>query len=425
MKYTFRKLFNDIHLWLGIASGLVLFIVCLSGTIYTFHSEIEELVEPTKYQVLTDAQATPIPVDALTKQLQSKLKGKIVAIEIPQDRESSYRVSIAAKEEGGHGQGAGRQQPEARKSAEGKAAAGAPAAKPGAQAGPGGGHGGGGRPTTYFVNPYTAEVLGTTDGPATEFFRTVMQMHRWLLIEGGVGKMIVGIATIIFVFLVLSGLVLWFPVKLKNWKQGFKVKTDANWKRVNHDLHNTLGFYSFILLLIMSLTGLCWSFDWYKEGLGKLMGEEVFKGRGEKPLASIPPAADAVVLPVADFIARANKILPKEGNIRVALPENDSTAVVVSKTAAGFFAFAAPDKVQLDLYTAEPLKVEIFADKPLNVQIVSLIKPLHLGEVYGTSSKILYFIACLVATSLPVTGTLIWVNKLRKKKPQRRVATAA
>lgn len=393
MNYTFRTLFNDIHLWLGLASGLVLFIVCLSGTIYTFHSEIEALVEPAKYSVEADAQANPIPVDALKKQLEQELDGKVVALEIPQDKESTYRVSVAAKAEG-----------------------------EGAQAGSG--HGGGGRPTTYFVNPYTAKVLGTTDGPATEFFRTVMQLHRWLLIEGGVGKMIVGIATIIFVFLVLSGLVLWFPVKLKNWKQGFKIKTAAKWKRVNHDLHNTLGFYSFLLLLIMSLTGLCWSFEWYRDGLGKLMGAEVFKGRGEKPLSSAPPTADAATLPVAEYIARANAIMPEEGNIRIALPQDDTTAVVVSKTAAGFFAFSAPDKVQLDQYTGQPLKVELFADKPLNVQIISLIKPLHLGEVYGTFSKILYFIACLVATSLPVTGTLIWVNKLRKKKPKKRMAAA-
>ncbi|RDV14904.1 PepSY domain-containing protein [Pontibacter diazotrophicus] len=423
MKYTFRKLFNDIHLWLGIASGLVLFIVCLSGTIYTFHSEIEALVEPAKYHVEADAQARPIPVDALKEQLGKELKGSIVAIEIPQDRESTYRVSVAPESEGeerGHGRGADKQQ-----ASEGKAAAGAPGNKAGAQAGHGGGPGGGGRPTTYFVNPYNAEVLGTTDGPATEFFRTMMQLHRWLLIDGGVGKMIVGISTIIFVFLVLTGLVLWFPVKLKNWKQGLKIKTDANWKRVNHDLHNTLGFYSSILLLIMSITGLCWSFEWYRDGLSSLMGAEVFKGRGEKPLSTPPSTADAATLSIADYIARANAIMPEEGNIRIALPQDDTTAVVVTKTAAGFFAFSAPDKVQLNQYTGQPLKVEMFADKPLNVQLVSLIKPLHLGEVYGTFSKILYFIACLFATSLPVTGTLIWINKLRKKKPKRRVATAA
>ncbi|MCJ8163438.1 PepSY domain-containing protein [Pontibacter sp. E15-1] len=403
--FTWRKLFNDIHLWLGIGSGLVLFIVCLSGTIYTFHTEIEQLLEPEKYTV--EAQAHVLPVDALVKQLEKELHGKVVSLDIPVDSESTYRVSVAQAEPAGsaaesHGP-----------SGNGK----------NAQAGRGG-HGGGNRPTTYMVDPYTGAVKGTTEGPATGFFQTMMQLHRWLLIEGGIGKMIVGIATIIFVFLTLTGLVLWFPVKRKNWKQGLKIKTNAKWKRVNHDLHNTLGFYAALLLLIMALTGLCWSFEWYRNGLSSLMGEEVFKGRREKPMASHRMAGQTATLTLAGYISRAEAILPGDGNIRVALPQDDTTAVVVTKSGAGFFALAASDKVQLDQHTGEPLLVEIFSEKPLNVQLVSLIRPLHLGEVYGTFSKILYFISCLIATSLPVTGTLIWINKL-KKKPKKRLVNAS
>ena len=254
-----------------------------------------------------------------------------------------------------------------------------------------------------------------------------MKMHRWLLMGDSVGRIIVGIATIIFTFLCLTGLVLWWPKKLKNWKQGFKVKTDANWKRINHDLHNTFGFYAFILLLIMSLTGLCWSFEWYREALGKVMGAEVFKGRKEKPLSSFA-AADATTLSAEYFIVKANALLPYEGNLRISLPDNDTTAIIITKSKAGFLALNASDKVQLDQHNGQPLKVDIFANKPLNEQIVSLIKPLHLGDVYGTFSKILYFLACLIATSLPVTGTIIWLNKLNKKgkkKLKTRTATAA
>src|SRR5690606_14581657 len=103
------------------------------------------------------------------------------------------------------------------------------------------------KPESFYVDPYTGLVLGGREGPATEFFGTVMKVHRWLLIEGDVGKIIVGTSTIIFIFMLLSGIVLWWPIKLKNWKQGFKVKMNGKWKRTNHDLHNTLGFYSFIL----------------------------------------------------------------------------------------------------------------------------------------------------------------------------------
>lgn len=74
------------------------------------------------------------------------------------------------------------------------------------------------RGTAYFVNQYTGEILGTPEEGVSEFFLTVMKLHRWLLIEGDTGKIIVGISTIIFVFLTLTGMVIWFPIKLKNWK---------------------------------------------------------------------------------------------------------------------------------------------------------------------------------------------------------------
>src|SRR5690606_28971019 len=113
---------------------------------------------------------------------------------------------------------------------------------------------------TYLVNPYTGEVKGTTESSTAKFFTVVMGLHRWLLVQDGGGKVIVGIATIIFVFLCITGLFIWWPVKARDWKRGFKIKFSASWKRINHDLHNTLGFYALIFLLIMSLTGLCWSF---------------------------------------------------------------------------------------------------------------------------------------------------------------------
>ncbi|WP_276498683.1 PepSY-associated TM helix domain-containing protein [Pontibacter litorisediminis] len=394
-KYTFRKFFNDVHLWLGIASGLVLFVVCLTGTIYTFRDEVEQLMDPGKYRVEVPADAQPMAPSALIAQLEQELKGKVVNLSIPEDKASTYSVGIAP--------------------------ASGPEGKPNEKGGEKG-KGGGGRPATYYVNPYTGAVVGTPESGTSEFFGTVMRLHRWLLIEGDVGKVIVGASTIIFTFLVLTGLVLWFPVKRKNWKQGLKIKTNAKWKRVNHDLHNTLGFYSSILLLIMALTGLCWSFEWYRDGLSSVMGSEVFKGRKEKPA---PIAAAPTTATPEDYVAQANLLLPYPGDLRLSLPADDTTAVVIQKSKTGFFALAASDKVQLNKHNAEPLKVEKFSDKALNEQIVSLIKPLHLGNVYGTFSKILYFIACLIATSLPVTGTLIWINKLRKKKPGKVVRTAA
>lgn len=414
-KFTFRKLFNDIHLWLGIASGLVLFIVCLSGTVYTFHTEIDEALNAPKYTVAAAANMQPLSPDVLKAQLEKELKGKVTSIEIPAAKDKPYRFGVA-KAEGGKGEG---------KRAE--AAAGPDKESKGKEGGKPKEGKGGGRGTTYLVNPYTGQVQGTTESATSEFFSTVMKLHRFLLVETenpeevNIGKMIVGGSTIIFIFLIISGLVIWVPAKAKNWRQGLKIKTSGNWKRTNHDLHNSLGFYSSILLLIMAITGLCWSFEWYRDGLSAVLGEEVFKGRKEKPLPSnLPANGDYATLPVTDFMQRATTILPYEGNTRISLPADSAASVVITKYKSGFFTLTASDKVQLDQYTGEPLKVDIFSEKPLNVQIAASIKPLHLGDIYGTFSKIIYFIACLIATSLPITGTIIWINKLRKKPKKRR-----
>ncbi len=375
--FSARKLFNDIHLWMGIGSGLILFVVCLTGTIYTFREEIEQLIEPEKYKVEVPESGGAMAAEAIINQLQQEPGGIISSITIPYAENQSYKVSIKQSEEEGRG-------------------------------------------TTYFVNPYTAEVLGTTDSPASEFFSTVFKLHRWLLLESAIGRPIVGVATIIFVFLIFSGWILWLPKKLKNIRQGLKIKTSANWKRINHDLHNTLGFYASVLLLVMALTGLCWSFEWYREGLGNVLGTKVFGGKGdvESPNSTVP-SENAIPLSVAELIRISDGVLNYEGDYQISLPADSAAVVNISKNKTSFFAPASSDKLQLDQYSGEVLASDIFAEKPLNERVAASIKPLHMGYVYGTFSKILYFIACLVATSLPVTGTIIWINKMKKKNKKK------
>ncbi|MCW3464896.1 PepSY-associated TM helix domain-containing protein [Chitinophaga nivalis] len=372
--YTLRKLFNDIHLWLGLASGLVLFIVCLSGTIYTFHAEVEQLLEPARFKVVAPAGAQPLPVDTLIVRLEQQSGGKVTSVTIPGKSDRTYLFGVKKpKQERGE---------------------------------------------TWYVDPYSATVKATGESSTSGFFFWMMRVHRWLLLDKNGGSIIVGVSTIIFIFLVLTGLVLWFPARLKNIRQGFKIMFSANWKRVNHDLHNTLGFYSFLLLLVMGLTGLCWSFEWYRDGVTKVMGVKVFRGRGEKPMPSALPADTTQFPAVAAYLAKANTVLDFQGDTRISLSGDIRTAVVITKSRTGFFSLSAPDKVQLDRFTTAVLKTERFADKKWNEKITDSIRSLHTGDIFNNFSRILYFIACLIATSLPVTGTLIWVNKF-KKKPRK------
>ncbi|HQE12837.1 MAG TPA: PepSY-associated TM helix domain-containing protein, partial [Flavipsychrobacter sp.] len=111
-----------------------------------------------------------------------------------------------------------------------------------------------------------------------------------------------------------------------------------------------------------------------------------------------------------------------DGNLRISLPNDSLGNFGVNKYQTGFFAWSASDKMQIDQYTGKILKVDRFTDKPLNQKIAETIKSLHVGDLSGTSSKIIWFIACLIGTSLPITGTIIWINKLKKKKPKKQTS---
>lgn len=115
----------------------------------------------------------------------------------------------------------------------------------------------------------------------------------------------------------------------------------------------------------------------------------------------------------------ADKELPYKGTYRVELPSNKKNTINLNKYHTGFFASPASDIVSINVYTGKVQSKEIFSEKPFNEKIARSIKALHVGDVFGVFSKIIYFISCLIATSLPVTGTIIWINKLRKKAKRK------
>jgi len=409
-----RKAFNDIHLWLGLSSGIVVIVVCLTGTIYTYNTELREMAAPHLHRVTVPDGASRLPADSLAKLVADLSGGRVTAASIPADAGRSVEYTVRTD---GDNSRFG---------------------------------------TTYFMNPYTGALLGTSKeetGMAT-FMGYMFSLHRWLLLDKiekpifgdlpnrTLGSYITGAATILFTLGVITGLIIWFPQKLRSWKQGLKIKWHGGWKRLNHDLHNTLAFYSLIFLFLMGITGPQWSFPWYREGLQKTLGtyKEVVGGRGghgngghgggrgqarpgdrQGATAGVDKGETTppVLLPLETYVAAAEEALPYRGDYRITFPSPGDDVLSISKNKVGFFAPAAGDQVKVDLATASVNEVSRFSDKPFNERIAGSIKALHIGNVYGQFTKLLYFLACLIATSLPITGTLIWLNKMKKRPAKR------
>lgn len=366
-----RKIINTLHLWLGLLSGTVLTIVCITGCIYVFHTEITEWVHRDRYTVEVLPSGC-LSVDSLVDVVKSK-GGIVSAVRIPQEKNRAWIFFL--------------KEPSAKKQKKDK---------------------------QWLINPYNGQIIGSTETPTGDFFKKILELHRWLLMDKSIGKVIVGSSAIIFVFMLLSGILLWLPRKFKKWqywKPGFKIMWKAKGKRLNHDLHNTLGFYLFPVMLIIALTGPYFTFDWYKKGF-----RDMFTSKQKEITITKKNPENASSITSDQVYHKTKQLMPYEGDVLIRLPKDSLADFIVQKYTTGFFAGTSYDKLMIHQYDIHHYTIDKFSEQPMGQQIVSSVKPIHTGELFGLFSKIIYCLSALMATSLPITGMLIWWNKRKKKK---------
>lgn len=391
-----RKLFNDIHLWVGLIAGIFVFVICLSGTIYVYNTEIREFASSHLHKVTPET--TKINIEQLSEIVKAESNAKITGFTIPSSQSRSYQINT--RKEGDNSRGG----------------------------------------VIYYINPYNGQILGNSkeESKVATFMGSMFSLHRWLLLDKietpiigelpnqKLGSYISGTMTILFTIGLLTGIVIWFPRKIKRWRQGLTIKFSSNWKRINHDIHNSLSLYAFVFLLLMGITGPQWSFEWYRTGLRKALGTyeapaAPAQGGKSKDVNSKEKTeniaqAGITLLPISSYIAIVDSSFPYKGDIKITIPADNEDIISISKYKSGFFTPAAANQIKLKIQDASIQETIVFKDKPFNERVSGSIKALHVGDVYGQFSKLIYFLACLIATSLPVTGTLIWINKLKKKK---------
>jgi uncharacterized iron-regulated membrane protein len=371
-----RQILYKTHLWLGIISGLVVFVICLSGMLLAFRAEIFMFFEHDRYFV-SHTDKLPLNMDDLIDKVEQNINGKVNLIITYNRSDIVYRVQV--KIEDG-------------KNVEGKQKF---------------------RTEIYWVDPYTGEVLAKRSGSLTEFFNIVNVIHRRLFLPRPIGRIIVGSATLIFIVVVLSGFCLWLPANFRNiklWKNGFLVQFRKSRIQLLYDLHKTLGFYALIPVLLMALTGLMESFQWYSNGVQMIFNAQHIS---IPPIKSPPKNPNAKRLPLEFFIKKADELIEYKGTLIFPIPEQEDSPVTITKAREEVLKLTVWNKIRFDQYTGEVLRFERSEDIPTGEKFVSLFYGLHTGGILGLPTKIIYFLACLIATTLPITGVIIWWRKLR------------
>lgn len=374
-----------VHLWFGLLSSVVVFVLCISGCLYAFKTQIIEAYNYDKVFI------TPSGTAQTPGELQQTLfsEGKeLISLTIPESSSRSWNISY--KDQSGAVSGS-------------------------------------------YYNPYSKKELGNGDQSLNRFFEIVLDLHRNLLL-GNVGRQIGGISVLMFLVLMISGFFLWLPKKLKYLKQGLTVKLNARFQRINHDLHNVLGFYAMIFLMFIAITGIYVTYPWVKNALIVSLGGEPISqintvSETEENDAFADLMADMMnresektdlkneqIASVQKIVDETNLHFPNHGTVSVEFPNDENPRFMVKKiNSDNLLRALLPDELTFSK-TGELKTKEIFLEKPLNKQFSSLAKPLHTGEIMGLPSIIFYFIISLIGAMLPITGIIIWLHRLKKLK---------
>lgn len=366
-----KKFIKRIHLWLSIPAGIVIFLMCITGATLVFQNEIQQLLNREHYRVKERA-SEPIPLDELIATVNSNLSNDTISgIQIFSNPGRTYVATLTGR-------------------------------------------------TQVYVDPYTAEVKGY--GTRSKFFSGVTRMHRWLMFKNSrLGRLITGISTICFVVILISGIVAWWPRKNAFKKVFFIMELKKGGTRRLFDLHRVLGLYAAVFLLLMALTGLMWSFQWYRSGIAAIFGiEKNTQGRTEHG-GSKGSASGRQGL-ASDREKMSNAIWWQDALDAVRTEVRDNKYVRISSNGSvTVFPADAPHPRGTDSYryvhSEKRLEtVSRYGDKKDNGYMMIWAYSLHAGTWGGIFVKILYFLAALAGASLPVTGYWLWFKKHKKKR---------
>ncbi len=385
------KFFRKIHLWLSVPFGIIITLVCFSGAMLIFEPEITRAVRSDVYYV-AEIKDSALPMEELMESVKATLPDSvsITGVTIFSDTSRAYQVNLS---------------------------------KP--------------RRASLFIDQYSGQITGKYE--RIGFFSTMFKLHRWLLDSANphgdgvkIGKTLVGISTLVFVIALITGVIIWWPRARKGLLRSLSISFSNGWKGFWKGLHVAGGMYALIFVLAMALTGLTWSFNWYRSAFYAVCGVEHTPrnftqataktdadkggrhggrhgggrkggyGRGEGRRHSEFGRWQQVY----DEIKALNPDAPQ---ITIA-PE--SATVTLGKSGNS----RASDRYEFNRRSGEITPSTKYADSVEADKLRGWIYSIHTGSLGGVFTRILWLLGALLGASLPLTGYYIWIKHLLKKK---------
>jgi len=375
---VFKKIVFQLHWLLGVSVGLVLSIMGITGALYAFEDEITTWINPdiARVQVRAHSMLTP---EALIEKVQADTGGTVSFLRLNglDDRASQVFLAPRAGERRG---------------------------------------------TRQYLDPYTGELLGQPRGQT--FFQFVLDVHRRLTV-GNAGRQITGASTLALLFFCVSGLYLRWPRQTLNWRAWLTFDWAKTGRAFHWDLHAVAGTWALVFYLCMALTGLYWSYPWYRQALERWLSDTPVQTTPSARTASTVqppsgnrPAPERAAAP-PNYAAMRQGLLqavdgqPIHWTMRVPTGAQPFTISYLLADAPHPRAF---NRVRIDAQSGRVVSHERYADKSFKARMLASMHVLHTGEYWGLPGRILMLLASLGMPIFFVTGWLLYLDRRRKKR---------
>lgn len=365
-----KKWFGRIHLWLGLSTGLVVVVLGLTGAIYCFAPELQNL-QP--YRTVKEEKDVFLPPSQIQQIAESQLPGMSPQRIYYDSRDKAVMVLFSKKDEYSY---------------------------------------------SVFINPYNGKVIKVRNNEK-DFLSVVLQIHRTLLIP--FGHEIIRWSTVIFILMLISGLVLWWPKNRRTAKQGFRIMWRAHPKRLNYDLHKVLGFYITWIVIFTALTGLMFAFEGFADFMYKTTGADRSIIQRKAPLSDTA-ASNTKKNAAIDFVwtSVAPDLYSKYATMMFVLPAVKNGSILVRANPEKGTIYKS-DFRYFDQYSGKEISNAYvwgqYKDAQTTADYIRRMNyDIHTGAVFGLPGRIALFFVALIVASLPVTGFYFWWGKKRKVK---------
>lgn len=380
-----RRVVFWLHLVAGVFAATVVLTMSVTGVALTYQKQLTERADQVFWPPAAPPDAGLLPIDALISRVaQAHTDAQITGITVNADTAVPALVTVAT--------------------------------------GP-----------NLFVNRYTGEIRELGSSSTREFFRLMTTWHRYVGGTGdnrALGKAITGASNLAFLFIVASGLYLWWP---RNWgavRAVTRFKRGLSGRRRDFNWHNVVGFWTAIPLFVVVLSATVISYPWASNIAYRIAGDTPpVRSRSSARAVQNEKAADIPTLDPAQLdplFQSASEQAAGWRTISLRLPTTEDE----NATFTIYGGYRGQPQLRstliLDRNTAVVRDLATFSDQSAGQRLRSWLRFTHTGEFYGMAGQTIGGIASLAAVVLVVTGLSLsfrrflgWITFQRRTRRAR------